>query len=233
MSTIEITSLVQYLGAIERSATYFRGVTRENYELIPSVARGNYPPGYENDIFSWFKKEALPYVNPIPTNEWEWLMLAQHHGLPTRLLDWTSNPLVALYFACEKDYDHNGRIYRISPPFDRDRAAGGENYLNRRFLNFKDFEDSFFIVPPHLSPRIKAQSALFSVSADPTISLEKSFEHIAGNLIVVANAKESIFHELSRVGINAASLFPGLDGITKNIKMITKTLGEIPEREIR
>ena len=87
---------------------YFRGMSRSHYELYPSLGRGNGDrTGYydEKRLIKEFRNQAITYLDKVPNNDWEWLALAQHHGLPTRLLDWTTNPLVALYFAVKDNID--------------------------------------------------------------------------------------------------------------------------------
>jgi type I restriction enzyme M protein len=115
---IEIKSLEAFFDWIKNDSdmVVYRGVSKKSYDLIPSVGRlvETDPESIvhiEEHLFSEFKRRAPAFLDTQPTSDWEWLCLAQHHGLPTRLLDWTTNPLVALYFAVEKDFDSDCAIY--------------------------------------------------------------------------------------------------------------------------
>jgi hypothetical protein len=94
----------------------FRGITDEGHELIPSIGRNTKDntkgdiSSLEDALLSGFKRLTAPIVQPAPSYDWEWLFLAQHYGLPTRILDWSTNPFVALFFAAERDDVKNGAV---------------------------------------------------------------------------------------------------------------------------
>lgn len=120
-----LTTVRDNLSVVEKNGKrvrrYFRGQSKrafEGYDLKPSIGRYDHlsglPPAerdrLENEVLETFGNHLLTYVNHLPRNDWEALAIAQHHGLPTRFMDWTTNPLVALYFACresKKDKDGN------------------------------------------------------------------------------------------------------------------------------
>ena len=88
-----------------QDTTVYRGVKDASYDLVPKVGRKDLKWNHksvkdaEKYMLTLFKQRAISFLTFSPRNDWEWLALAQHYGLPTRLLDWSRNPLVAAYFA--------------------------------------------------------------------------------------------------------------------------------------
>lgn len=225
--------------------TYFRGQGELVEQLMPSIGRRQYYAGksvifterQEHSLMKRFRRHAYQYFKRVPT-EWETLFLARHHGLPTRLLDWTANPLVALYFAASHESDevahsaHEGR--------ERKLEVDGTVWAIARRETDHDTLDIFaeqpspldlpgirVVYPINPSPRITAQSGVFTLHGDPWADLVKC----AGKLYaddeldierlirwtVPATNKTDIILDLERVAINSRMLFPDLDGLARGL----------------
>ena len=225
-----------------RSPFAFRGVSLAHHSLdttLVRLARGKADiRRVESALLRNFRKYARGQADN-PDSVWNWLAIGQHRGLPTRLLDWTYSPLVALHFATEDAaaFDRDGVVWcvnfveaaRLLPRRLRKILQDeGSDTLTAEMLGsfqtLRDFDrlsrDPFvvFLEPPALDDRILNQLALFSLMSDPAAGLSNWMQQhpdLCRRVIVPARLKWEIRDKLDQANINERVLFPGLDGLSR------------------
>ena|SRR5215216_312115 len=217
MKEFEIKTFTELHEIIENynaRTVIYRGVKSVNYPLIPKIGRIVPPASVrsraanEKEILRMFKEQALPYLDFMPANDWDWLALGQQHGLPTRLLDWTANPLVACYFAVEEQSDDDSVIY----------AYDNKSYIEvDKYPNPLRYNKVGKFIPRHITRRITTQGGLFTIHPDPYKPFESDDME---KIIIPKNIRSTLKKTLNRYGVDRFSLFPGLDGLATHIEWL-------------
>ena len=220
---------------------YFREHAKSKWALLPSIARMDYNVreldepftiDQEKAFLNRFKRYVYEFQEKI-VNQWEAIFLAKHHDVPVRLLDWTSNPLVALYWAAKCHSEENGAIWVFKP----------KKQVKKEFVEVfsKKYHDpdkikGIRVVYPFYTRRMHAQSSFFTIHERhechqhherPFVDLGEVSENIypgkdndiscGEKWLVPKDNKQKIIKTLHRLGINERTLLPGLDSIGRDI----------------
>ena len=212
--------LHEHFQAYDPQYTIYRGVSKVEYELISTLGRVKLK---EDDSFELvekralriFKERSIPFLPNTPSNDWEWLALAQHHGMPTRLLDWTRNALVALYFSVRNENDNEQSSIYVLHQEKQPIVDVEENKYP-----FKMGGIAQRYIPSHVTQRIIAQNGLFTFHPGKPNNPFESEE--IDKIIIPADRRKQLKQELYRYGIHEASMFPGLDGLAEHIKWMNE-----------
>lgn len=225
-----------------RSPFAFRGMERRDRPLASSLARLAEPGAdisrLELALLRNFRKYA--HSEAIGADSvWDWLALGQHRGLPTRLLDWTYSPLVALHFATENpaSFDQDGVVWcvnfveankRLPRRLKRILQQEGSDTFTVEmlgaFASLREFDalsrEPFvvFLEPPAVDRRILNQLALFSLMSSPSATLDDwlaDHPQLCRRVPIPAKLKWEIRDKLDQANVNERVLFPGLDGLSR------------------
>jgi FRG domain len=214
----------------------FRGLARSSYSNRSSLARlGEDAPRLERHLIRNFRKYAHR-EQPGPTL-WDWMSLAQHHGLPTRLLDWTFSPFVAAHFATATRPGEEAVVWAVDcaaahellPPRLREALQDeGATVFTTELLaqhapDLESFdragEDEPFVLffePPSLNQRIVNQSAVLSALCDPEASMDSWLDehpNVWHAWRIPPAVKREVREYLDQANVTERVLLPGLDGL--------------------
>jgi FRG domain len=232
-----------------RDTGVYRGASEAGGPLLTTLDRlgGTNPPhtkaDLEEHVLRNYIRYSRPHVRSNTSNDWEELFSAQHHGVPTRLLDWTYSPLVAAFFATRptEEEEHGRAVWRLDwqkihrafrfPPIallPRDLDAlfenGGRTSPWQLFVRDRDAQPFACLVePPSLDDRIVAQAAVFTMCSDKWHSFD-TFLQVHGladsltKYVIPATSVAKIRDQLDLVGVDERRLFPDLDGVAAAIR---------------
>jgi hypothetical protein len=260
MDAIAISTLGEFIDRVtptapdrvtgrRRDTGVYRGASDAGAPLLTTLDRlgGTSPPHtkaeLEEHVLRNYIRYSRPHVRSTASNDWEELFSAQHHGVPTRLLDWTYSPLVAAFFAtrpCEDeertravwrlDWQAVHRQFRFPPiallPRDLDTLFEPHGHASPWQLFGRDGgADPFacLVEPPSLDARIAAQAAVFTICSDKWQSFDAFLRthglgHALTRFVIGGDCVARIRDQLDLVGVDERRLFPDLDGVAAAIR---------------
>ena len=258
--TTGITSFQDYIDQVDTAtpgaltSLWFRGVGNATYKLAPSIHRHADVTNIdnlfdmENKLLTRYKERSVPYLASQVRDQWELLFLMQHYSVPTRLLDWTENPLIALFFALSSAkrnatgvYDKDAAVWLLSAAkwnqtdFSHQSYKGGalspsDTMVNHSYAIGSDpryiNELPVAILGIHNSPRIVAQRGCFTLFGKSLLPMEEIFSAPNTNfpketlrkIIIPASLIGILLEKLVWMGISDSVIYPDLEGLAKETK---------------
>ena len=234
---LEIRTVSELLGEVRKLLGHdpsrnvlFRGQGETKWPLEPTIARVSrvgdrtigFDPSSELTLIRDFRRLAYPQRQAV-MGDWEALFVGRHHGLPVRLLDWTTNPLVAAYWACQAPLIAHGAVWVIEVRSIDQSAIDALDPASQSPFAISGIR---VVYPFHATPRITAQAAVFTIQDDPWTPLEQlaskadaASSDIVGvsKWLIPRSAKGPILDDLAMAGLNHMSLFPDLDGVASGL----------------
>lgn len=237
---VAVTQICSAWGSLCGTTTHpwFRGHGNAAWNLVPGLYRGPIAPILEREITRDFRLQAVRHVTPAPATELEWLFLMQHHGLPTRLLDWTESHTTALYFAISDQDASDAAVWILHPwslnsiTLKRQSVPTAEDPLLKLYIlaatpnKFGRIPKAAFPVairPLKNSNRIAAQRGTFTLHGknhegiETLLSKRTKTKLLLHKIVIDGNKKKDIIKELYLAGITHGVIFPDLDGLAREI----------------
>jgi hypothetical protein len=259
ITTVTISSLAELIAKVtppdpdpatgrHRDSGVYRGAANAEWPLLTSLdTLGGASPAHckadlEEHILRNFIRYSRPFFGAAPVNDWEVLIAAQHHGVPTRLLDWTYSPMVAAHFATvASDQSADRAVWRLDW-----KAVHRFFRLPERALLIQDLEGIFgnerpftpwalfeprtrerqfacMIEPPSLDERIATQAATFTLCSDKQQPFDRFLEGIGlrsalTRYVIPAGDARRLRDQLDMVSVDERRLFPDLDGLAAYLR---------------
>jgi len=238
----EIVNLSDLISKLKETITpemgpiWFRGHRNKDWNLKPMIFRES-ELHTEIEYMKKFKQDATLLLESKSYKDFEWLFIMRHYGIPTRLLDWTENPLVAAYFAVlPEDTSSDGAIW-ILQPLKLNKSSGVVNETLPTFEENSEIMSGYSpdsynkpsskntpmkpiaFLAPRNQPRMQTQLSVFTISHHDEISIEEIGDKShTWKYIIKESNKEIIRNELELLGISRFQLFPELENIQYKIK---------------